>query len=231
MGPYPKYIDFWKLTAKHNKNCDFYIVTDQTEKQYCDKNIHFLPMSFQELKLKLKNLLQQDFEDLTYNNLKKLCDIRITFGELFEEIVTKYEWYGWCEFDSFLGDFNFYLNDMVFEKYDFISYFGNNKVIYGPLVMINSKHKSIYRQIANYSDLITKNGKLFNKTISDDKVNPRWGENLTEEIHYSKVIADNNLKVYELLNGVPLIRQGNPRNPFTWNNGKLTVKQADKTKK
>ena len=42
MGSYPFYMDYWKMTAKHNKNCDFYIFTDQVQEEHKEENIYFV---------------------------------------------------------------------------------------------------------------------------------------------------------------------------------------------
>jgi hypothetical protein len=230
MGQYPSYLEYWKMTANHNQNCDFYVLTDQVKYSYKEKNIYFLPLTFNELKTKVENFIGQPFEDLSNDNAIKISDARILLSDLYSEIVDRYEWSGWFEFDSFLGDFNYYLTDSVFEEYDMIGYYGNNKLIYGPLLMFNNKHKQLYKKIPDYKNLITNNGDLFQKYIGSN-MNPRWGTNLTDEIHLSKAIDINNIKVYENFNGLQIIRQGNPKTPFTWDNGNLIVQDVDKSAK
>jgi hypothetical protein len=227
MGSHPFYVDYWKMTAKHNKNCDFYIITDQVNEETKEDNIYLLPLTFDELKTKVENFLGQTFEDLSQSNVKKLCDIKVIVGDLFSEIIDKYEWWGWTEFDCFLGDFNFYITDEIFDEYDMISYYGRNKKLYAPLVLLKNKHKTLYKQIPDYKNLITKNGDLFPKHTKTG-IHPRWGENLLEEIHITQVIEDNNIKIYESMNQIPLVRQGYPRIPFTWDNGSLIINQINK---
>jgi hypothetical protein len=235
IGKMPEHFDLWLKSASYNTDYDFYIITDQQNIGLTEHhtNIKIINLTLEQLKEKVANFIGQEFEHLTYDNLKKLCDIRIIYGDLFSEIVENYKWYGWTDLDVVYGNFNNFLTEEVLQTYDCIGYISNiKKRLFGPFFLIQTKHKSCYKEIPNYKDLVTKN----NVDYNTNKANTRFGGFTCEEIHLAECILSKKLKFFmrtELINpitkkkySIPIVRNGEPRLPVLWKNGCLYINKV-----
>ncbi len=74
----------------------------------------------------IKNYFQKHF-DFKISSLErpyKFCDYRPAYGELFQEYLTGYDFWGHCDIDLLWGDFRKFVTDDVLSKYNRIYYFG-----------------------------------------------------------------------------------------------------------
>lgn len=117
FGELPQYFPFFCKTFALNKCLDLFLVTDCSVNTKVE-NIHFVPMSFDNLRAKIQKHF--DFE-IVLDRPYKLCDYKPTYGIVFQELLAPYEYWGHCDLDMFWGDVSSFLpisdhSNMRYEK-------------------------------------------------------------------------------------------------------------------
>jgi len=115
FGQFPNYFDLWMRSATENDDVTFLIFTDIVWNKEVPKNIKFIQISFDEIKRKVNEILDFDFR---LENPYKLCDYRPIFGLIFEDYLTDYDFWGYCDVDLIFGIISNYVNDEILNHYD-----------------------------------------------------------------------------------------------------------------
>ena len=115
FGKLPNYFPLWVKTAQTNTSFDFYIFTDQTPRISDNSNVHIFPMTFAQMQERIKAKLGNGF---VIRTPYKLCDYKVAYGLLFEEYISAYPFWGFCDIDTLLGDLDYFITDEVLDHYD-----------------------------------------------------------------------------------------------------------------
>lgn len=115
FGTFNNYFSLWLESVRNNSSIDFLIVTDVNWKFDIPPNVRIYKMEFSQLK--------EDFEEkfgfsINLSHPYKLCDFKPYYGFLFEELISDYDFWGYCDCDLVFGDINKFLDDSVFEAND-----------------------------------------------------------------------------------------------------------------
>jgi len=145
LGPLPEYFQYHFKTIKDLNYIDFLFFTDQKVDFKSDNfKVHHIDKS------KLENLIYQktNHKIQLSNKLYKICDLKASYGDLFEEKILDYDYFGFYDIDTLFGDIEKFLNPYI-DDYDIIS-FGSEKThnrISGPLCILKNKPnlKRLYR--------------------------------------------------------------------------------------
>ena len=151
-GKLPSYFECWLTSASQNTEIDFFIVTDlKTINKYRElidetDNVKLVFITFDELRDKIQSLF--DFK-ISLGRPYKLCDYRLTFGLVFEDILVDYDYFGWFDLDVILGDLGLIFEKQI-EQYDVI---GTN----GHLTLLRNtqKFKFLFYESINPQNLAT----------------------------------------------------------------------------
>ncbi|MGB6128511.1 MAG: DUF6625 family protein [Psychrilyobacter sp.] len=134
FGSLPKHFELWCESCYKNKNYDFMLVTDQ--KVFSEKNLEIKKMSFNEFKTLINKKLKPIIGfNISMDGPYKVCDYRPAFGIIFEDELNGYDFWGYCDLDMIFGDFNKFLSQDLFERFERIgmnghlSFCKNNKKI------------------------------------------------------------------------------------------------------
>lgn len=137
LGKLPNYFEYHYDTCL-NQAIDFLIFTDQSvDPKFNSPNVKFIDCS--------KSMIEKRLFDLTGKEIKiennyKLCDFKPTYADVFSEYLTDYEFVGWYDIDTLLGDVIKWVRPFLTE-FDAIS-FGEDGHIYnrlsGPLTIIRN---------------------------------------------------------------------------------------------
>lgn len=114
FGELPKHFSLWLKSAAYNNSVDFLIFTDQKKKNLPD-NVRFVKMSLQTIKQLAENKLGFS---VALKHPYKCCDFKPAYGMLFEEYISKYDYWGHCDFDLIWGDLRFFFNKYNLKNYD-----------------------------------------------------------------------------------------------------------------
>jgi hypothetical protein len=115
FGKLPNYFNLILKSIESNKDYNWLIVTDDKTYYNYPDNVILIYKSFEEI----KNLFQSKFDfEINLNNAHNLCDLKPTFGYVFEEYIREYEYWGHCDSDVIFGNLNNFLNSELLSKYD-----------------------------------------------------------------------------------------------------------------
>ncbi|HIF9202276.1 TPA: DUF6625 family protein [Photobacterium damselae] len=117
-GKLPAFIYMWLKSCESNSTIDWLLISDDENlhiKKSLPKNVTYINLKFDLLKAKVDNVIGFDFKGF---NPYRLCDCRPFYGEIFEEYITNYDFWGWCDPDMIFGDLRKYLKENKLNKYD-----------------------------------------------------------------------------------------------------------------
>lgn len=177
FGKYPNYFNLTLKSIENNPTIDWLIITDITTKYNYPSNVTIVYMKFNELQKKFQSYF--DFP-ITLDKPYKLCDYKCTYGLIFKEFITNYDFWGHCDFDCIFGDLRKYLPDNLLNTYERIFCRG---------------HLSIYK---NQYKINT----LFKNIINEKKCNYREVFSSSEPFSFDefgiiKISMANNIKIYD----------------------------------
>ncbi len=115
-GNLPNYFPLWLKSAGANPNFTFMIFSDIDFSSYnVPANVKIFPMTFDELKARIRPHLDFDFVlDRPY----KLCDYRPLYGLIFQEYLEGYDFWGHVDPDIIWGDMGKFITDYLLDKFD-----------------------------------------------------------------------------------------------------------------
>jgi hypothetical protein len=100
LGEIPDYFWYHYETTKNLIGFNFILFTDQKIKLN-SKNYTVINTTKEEIELKISGKLNREIK---IKNNKKTCDLKASFGDLFEEYVNGYEYFGCYDIDTLFGD-------------------------------------------------------------------------------------------------------------------------------
>jgi len=209
LGKIPDYFWFHYETTKNLIGFNFILFTDQ-EIELDSKNYTVINTTKEDIELKLSGKLNYEIK---IKNNRKTCDLKASFGDLFEEYINGYDYFGCYDIDTLFGDVYSgilpYLN-----KYDFITIgeetFHNR--LSGPfLIMRNTKEiRTLYKKGDFIKCLSNSEVECYEEhTLSD----------LVKKTHEIKIVSSMNC---ETNNG------GKNTYDVHWKGGKLLINGEEK---
>lgn len=145
FGKFPNYFSLWYESAKQNHTVDFLFITDHDEMK-SDANIHVLKMSFCELVDRIQKLFS--FK-ISLKNPYKLVDYKCAYGEIFQEYLESYDFWGYCDVDLIFGNIRFFINDDILGNYQKINMHGHFS-LYANNKEMRLLYKRQYKDIIDY---------------------------------------------------------------------------------
>lgn len=103
FGSFPSYFGLWLKSAANNPSVDFLFFTDQIATTDLPKNVHFIEKSLTELENEFSSLLGFPAR---IGTPKKLCDYKPLFFYAFRDYCSAYEYWGFGDIDTILGNFD-----------------------------------------------------------------------------------------------------------------------------
>lgn len=100
FGKLRKDVKVWLESCRWNPDIDFLIFTDDESQYDYPSNVHVTITSFNNMKARIQKFF--DFP-ITLNRAYKLVDYKVAYGEIFEEELRKYDYWGYCDMDMMWG--------------------------------------------------------------------------------------------------------------------------------
>lgn len=113
FGSLPNYISLWIKSCEYNPTVDFYVFTDQ-EAPAVPQNVYWKSMTLPEMKRRAEDVLGFP---VRLESPYKCCDYKVIYGLIFKDYVSKYDFWGHCDFDLIFGDLQSF-----FDKFDLYAY-------------------------------------------------------------------------------------------------------------
>ena len=152
-GDFPNYFRLWLNSAKQNEGIDFIFITENIKQENLPKNVKMVKESFEELKRRIQH--KYDFK-ISLETPYKLCDFRPAYGDIFEEIVKDYDYWGYCDIDLIFGDIRHFISDELLNNYEKINLHGHLS-IYKNSDKMKTLYKTINQSLMNYRLAFSKN--------------------------------------------------------------------------
>lgn len=118
IGEIPDYFWFHYETTKNLKNVDFIFLTDQ-DLHLDSPNYKIIKINIETIEYLLSVRLNTDIK-FKMNSNYKLTDIKAASGDIYSELIKDYDYYGFYDLDTLIGDFTKYVNPFLGE-YDIIT--------------------------------------------------------------------------------------------------------------
>jgi hypothetical protein len=116
FGKIPDYFWFHYETTKNINGFDFLFFTDQ-DLILDSKNYKVVKTTKNEIENLISNALNSKIE---IKSNKKTCDLKSSYGDIFQSFIKQYEYYGAYDLDTLFGDVYNYTNNFLGE-YDIIT--------------------------------------------------------------------------------------------------------------
>ena len=209
FGEIPDYFWYHYETTKNIYGLDFIIFTDQNI-ELSSKNYRVVNITKEEIEKKLSSKLNSE---IIIKNNKKTCDLKASFGDLFESYIDGYDYFGCYDIDTLFGDVYSNLFQYL-DEYDFIT-IGEETYhnrLSGPFLIIkNTKElRELYKNGDYVGCMLNNDVQCYEEhTLSD----------LAKEKYKIKIINSTNC---ESNNG------GKNTYDVCWSGGKLKVNDKEK---
>ena len=170
IGKIPDYFWYHYETTK-NLDIDFLFVTDQ-DLELNSRNYKVIKVDIELLEKIIKSKIGIDYK---INNLRNVCILKSSLGDLFSEHLNGYDFFGHYDIDTLFGDLRKFV-DPHLESFDVVSFGEKNyhDRISGPLTIIRNteQNRTIYK---------TKFAEFVNNLINYDVT--AFDENELNELH------------------------------------------------
>lgn len=154
FGKLPNYFPLWLLSCKFNPTIDFLIITDDKTEYNYPENVKVTYTTLEETKEKMQKLF--DF-DISLERAYKLCDYRPAYGEIYEEELKDYDFWGHCDLDQIWGDIRAFYTEDILEKNQKVGFNGHS-TLYKNTKENNTRYRltdSDENDIVSYKEVYT----------------------------------------------------------------------------
>lgn len=148
LGKVPNYFSLWLKSVSYNK-VDFLLYTDNSLSEYIvPENVKVFQTTFEDIKRKICRTLND--EKIALETPYKLCDYKIIYGDIFNEDLKEYSYWGYGDLDIVWGNMLIELPQEMLEKYDkfftraHFCFYKNNE--YSRKLYCSEKLKSFFRK-------------------------------------------------------------------------------------
>ena len=183
FGKLPKYFKLWLESCRSNPTVDFLLFTDDNSDFNYPSNVKVIYTSFFEL----RDMIQAHYDfKIALPKPYKLCDFKPAYGEIFQDYIKEYDYWGYCDIDLIWGNIRKFITDDIL--------ISNKRILtHGHCTLIeNSKDvNSYYRTLPTFNYLTYK--QAFSNPLS--KCYDEW--NISEGGGTSFVFKDNNVAMYD----------------------------------
>ena len=173
FGQWPEWIDYFLLSCKANPTINWIFPTDCTLPEIQAKNLRFVSFS-------LKQFNEAAFEktglELNIQHPYKICDFKPAYGEIFQDFLDGYDFWGYGDLDLVYGDIRKFFPDEFLEEYDIIS--NHEDFITGHFCLLKNTPEIIelYKKGNAYISAFTdKYYTGFDEQLKRNKINPDPG--------------------------------------------------------
>jgi len=144
FGKLPNWINLFLETCRYNPTVNWIIFIDDKIPDNVPPNVKFIKYSIKNMNILMSRTLQLDIKVL---KPYKYCDIRPSFGVIFNEWLRDYDFWGHTDLDVLFGDIRAFISDSLMSKFDIIS--SDKRKVCGPFTIFrnNKTVNTIYKSI------------------------------------------------------------------------------------
>lgn len=163
FGKLPYNFDLWLSFCEKNQNFNWLFFTNDKTSYLYPKNVSVKYCSLEELKESIEKKLNVS---VSLEKPYKLCDFRPLYGIIFEEYLKDYDYWGYGDLDTIIGDLSKFITDERLKDYDKISLMGHLSVLRN-----NEKVNTAYKDCDYLSIIQSKNNIIFDEIRFEKNIN------------------------------------------------------------
>lgn len=171
FGKFNNYYQLFLNSIANLQSFDFLIVTDDKRKFINPQNVTCLYMSFEDLK---ERIAQKMGFSYPLSHPQKLCDYKPVYGEIFDDYVKNYQYWGFCDIDCIYGDLDKLVAPLMEEHYDKIFNLGHLTLIKNDLANNKLYKKFINPQNGGSPIFSTEVGMKFDEEYGEYSINRQF---------------------------------------------------------
>ena len=150
FGRFPNYFQLYLNSCKYNPDFNWLIITDDCTRYEYPDNVKVLYWSFE----KMQNFIRNKFDFPVYiGKPYKLCDFKPTYGWVFREYLSEYEYWGHCDIDCIYGDLKKFLWDKLNGNYDKVLSLGHME-IYKNEISVAKRYELFVEENYDYKKIL-----------------------------------------------------------------------------
>jgi hypothetical protein len=139
FGKLPVYAQYFFESCKKNTEWSFIVLNNEL-KSFQDQNISFVWSDLTDFN---KRASQRLGININLPKAFKICDLRPAYGVIYEDLISGFDFWGFCDLDIILGQLDDYLPDTFLEHID----------VYSSKPMWSSGSFSLYRNSQEVNNL------------------------------------------------------------------------------
>jgi len=101
-----------------NNDIDFIVINDHITESGTDQNLHYINMNLEEVNTVASRQLNCPIQ---LDNAWKINELKPLFVDIFRNLLTSYDYWGWCDLDIIWGCLRQFLNEDLLDKFDMIT--------------------------------------------------------------------------------------------------------------
>ena len=179
IGEYPWYFPYFLHSCSYNTTVDFLIFSDnRTPNLDFPANVKIVSYSIETFKADAAKTL--GFE-VSIEAGYKLCDFKPAYGYIFSDIISEYDFWGYCDVDVIFGNIRSFMTDELLNEYDIIS--SRHDYLTGCFSLYRNTpfFRELFKQSKDYRKVFTNPRNFF-----FDETNFAF-EAFEKGIHYSQI--------------------------------------------
>lgn len=122
FGKFPNYFPLFLKSFGLCRDFDLLIFTDDSAKYDYPDNVHVHYTTFDETAAKFREKISPE---ICLNTVHKLCEFKPTYGYVYSEYISDYEYWGYCDCDVIMGDLGGFVLPLFDQKFDKIFALGH----------------------------------------------------------------------------------------------------------
>lgn len=135
-GKWPEWFYFFIESCKNNPNINWILFSDNTKNLPKVNNICFIPLPREEFNSLATHKLGFKVE---IKNPYKVCDFKPAYGKIFEDYLSDYNFWGYCDIDIIFGKILDFLPHELLKNYDIVSIYKG--FLSGPFCLFKNETK------------------------------------------------------------------------------------------
>jgi hypothetical protein len=157
FGQWPLWFEAYLTSIKANPTVNWLCPTDCELPEDYPENLKFSPTTLEELNIRVNQVVEAKVP----LSPRKFCDLKPAYGEIFQEEIAAYDFWGFCDMDIIWGDIRKFMTSEILDHYDIISSRKENISGHFNLFRNSVELNLFYKQVPNYSSVFENKKGLF----------------------------------------------------------------------
>ncbi|WP_019038853.1 DUF6625 family protein [Psychroflexus tropicus] len=149
FGQWPIWFEAYLVSVRANPSIHWLCPTDCDLPKDYPTNLKFLKTSLPKLNHQVNQVVNAEVP-LTP---RKFCDLKPAYGEIFQDEVKNYDFWGFCDMDIIWGDIRKFMTPEILENHDIISSRKENISGHFNLFRNTPELNQLYKKVPDYQNL------------------------------------------------------------------------------